>query len=106
MTDSDRPVSPEPCREEEAYAAGRLAGFEEGLDTSDLDLGAAWREVEEVLPEGWRLAVQRTDEDFDVWAATAVSPAFFDGENDDDYRDGQAATPTAALLALAERLRA
>jgi hypothetical protein len=68
------------------------------------DLDAAWAEAEAALPEGWRLAVQRTDEDFDTWAATGVSQAFFDGESDDAYADGQGPTPAAALRALAVAL--
>jgi hypothetical protein len=67
-------------------------------------LDAAWAAAEAALPEGWRFAVQRTDEDFGTWAATGVSPAFFEGENDDEYADGQGPTPAAALRALAARL--
>lgn len=69
-------------------------------------LDAAWAEAEAALPEGWRLTVQRTDEDFDTWSAAAVSPAFFEGENDDDYADGQGPTPAAALRALTAALAA
>lgn len=68
-------------------------------------LDDAWKAAEQALPEGWRMTVQRTDEDFGVWAASGVSPAFFGGSNDDDWADGQGSTPAAALLVLAARLR-
>jgi hypothetical protein len=71
-------------------------------------LDEAWAEAEAALPEDWRLRVTRTDDDYTVWQASAVSPAFFDGENDNDAEclEGLAATPTAALQALAAELRA
>lgn len=71
-------------------------------------IGAALADVEAALPEGWRLRVSRTDEDFDVWEASAVSPAFFDGENDSDaeYVHGEGPTFVAAMRALDAALRA
>ena len=69
-------------------------------------LDAAWAAAEAALPEGWRLGVTRSDEDFDIWQASAVSPALFDGENDNDAECviGEAVVPAWALLALAARL--
>jgi hypothetical protein len=73
------------------------------LDDGGLD--SAWREAEEALPQGWRLTLGRDESDWDTWVASAVSPAFFEGENDDDIVFARASSVVAACRALAETLR-
>ena len=80
----------------------------DALERPDLSLAAAWARAEAALPEGWRLRLTRSDEDFDTWQASAVSPAFFNSENDNDAECaiGEAVIPSWALLALARECAA
>jgi hypothetical protein len=87
-----------------------ITGFKDGMERQTSEpqaLDAAWAEAEAALPNGWRLRVTRADESFKVWQASAVSPEFFDGENDNDAECamGEGDSPAAALHALAARLR-
>lgn len=77
-----------------------------GSATPEPTLDAAWKAAEDALPEGWRMRVTRRDDEFDIWQASAVSPAFFDGENDNDAECviGEAVVPAWALNALTAAL--
>lgn len=84
-------------------ALGRADIGTAALATPPLD--AAWAAAEAALPEGWRLTLGRSDDDYATWSAIAVSPAFFEGEIAGGWISGEGPTPAAALLALAARLR-
>lgn len=90
---------------------GALVGIEiVGIDRLDSDsLDAAWREVEDVLPEGWWIDSVSVDGypvemlggarvTYTTWRAEAKGPMYADAV-------GSADTPAAALSALAARLR-
>ena len=67
-----------------------------------LELGLAWQDAVDALPEGWRGPT--TDIGYDDYSAEAWPPVDADfGEQ--DPIEGRAPTPTEALRALAARLR-
>ena len=67
-----------------------------------LELGIAWQRAEAALPEGWVLKELRLHDDVSGWGAEA-----FNTTGVGRYRHmGYGPTPTAALLALAEKLEA
>ena len=68
---------------------------------SALDLGLAWAEVESALPEGWDFGISMKRDGLYHASAAPLTSTFA-------YRDGEwaeAPTPTAALRALAAKLR-
>lgn len=88
--------------------ARRLAELRDALDAAPSDdLGSAWRAAEEALPEGWVIwgLTRATKDDAPeldehmVWAGSWRPSASVQVR-------GVGLTPTAALLALASRLKA
>jgi hypothetical protein len=92
----------------ERFAAS-LAALPESPVPLDVDLGAAWREAEAALPEGWvidglaRIYAAGTDangSDVDAWSARA----YYHGPRGGPVQVAVKETPAAALRALAARL--
>ena len=73
--------------------------------TGDFDLGAAWREVEALLPTGWRLdglrcasTGLRPEDRSEDWIAVAVAASGSEVQH-------RASSPEAALRGLPARAR-